>query len=269
MIALASISGRPKQLLLAIAVLAILSLAGLCLPTSTAATSLASLTPDDLQCSSTGWTNWFASGRAIVVKPPSAASHDPSDLIATSHIEDYAQKYLSSLVGQVNHTHYLETQGLKLGSTDLRSYTHELLDTYTTYLSSRHSAHSHKAWLPSVKSRLSFRPSPTPLPAAPKQVMTTDKYVNHLPREFGRWHHIMPDWSMRIFDDAGLIEWVDENFGGTRGQRVWEALPRRVLQTDVFRYLAMLVEGGIYTDRSASTLITSTRRLGADGPQRQ
>lgn len=59
----------------------------------------------------------------------------------------------------------------------------------------------------------------------------------------------MPEWNTRYFDDAGLVEWVDVVFGGTKAQSVWEELPRRVLQTDVFRYMAMLVEGGIYTDR--------------------
>lgn len=70
---------------------------------------------------------------------------------------------------------------------------------------------------------------------APKQVITTDKSIEDLPIEFGRWRQIMPDWNIRYFDDQGLVDWVEKNIGGTRAKRVWKDLPRRVLQTDVFR----------------------------------
>lgn len=59
----------------------------------------------------------------------------------------------------------------------------------------------------------------------------------------------MPEWEIKYYDDNALVNWVRGMFGGTKAEKIWKNLPRQVLKTDVFRYMAMLVEGGIYTDR--------------------
>ena len=205
---------------------------------------------------STGWT-WF-----------SAPSNEPieveEDVISTSSVEEYIQSYLDNLQASVNKTYYLVEHVLKLGDTILAAYTRELLSDYMTYLppSSTNDMsldaqderldRKEPGWMKSTRSRLSLRPPVRPFPKVPKQIFTTDKSIHDLPEEFQRWKEIMPDWTIRYFDDAGLVDWVEGHFNGTRAEDIWKGLPERVLQTDVFRYMSMLVEGGIYTDRCVS-----------------
>ncbi|KIS01108.1 glycosyltransferase [Cryptococcus deuterogattii 2001/935-1] len=85
--------------------------------------------------------------------------------------------------------------------------------------------------------------------------MTTEKSVDDLPWQFQRWKEIMPEWEIKYFDDKALKNWVNGMFGGTKAEEIWMNLPRQVLKTDVFRYMAMLVEGGIYTDSDTAPII--------------
>jgi len=150
--------------------------------------------------------------------------------IPVDSLEGYIEAYLDEH-SRVIATHYLEEQGLKLNHTSYSDYISGLEDAYTEFFS-RPTA---PEWLDLVGARSSLVPPLMPLPPSPKQVITTDKSLDHLPAEFSRWREVMPDWDLRYFDDEGLIDWVKENFGGTQAEKTWKALPRRVLQTDIFR----------------------------------
>lgn len=52
----------------------------------------------------------------------------------------------------------------------------------------------------------------------------------------------MPDWQIRYFDDEALVQWIQDNFGGTRAESIWKSLPRQVLKTDLFRFVRQVVE---------------------------
>ena len=195
------------------------------------------------------WKSWFSSSDPPQLLP---------EVIPQISIEGYIQAYLSDLTGNVNVTYLKEVHGLELGDTRLRAYTADLEHSYAEYLSPKSSedpalqASPPPPWLSAVRARLSLRPPIEPLPPAPKQVITTDKSPDALPYEFDRWKEVMPKWNVRYFDDTELEYWVDKHFSGSRAQSIWAQLPRRVLQTDVFRYMVMLVQGGIYTDRYVS-----------------
>ncbi|WVQ82346.1 hypothetical protein IAT38_004474 [Cryptococcus sp. DSM 104549] len=181
------------------------------------------------------------------------------DVVPTTAIERYMLAFLGELQQDYNATHDYEEYGLKLGNVSLAAYTAELLGTYREYLlpKGEPAPSPPPSFLPPVLSRLSLRPPIAPLPPRPDQVMTTEKSVEDLPWQFNRWKEIMPEWEIKYFDDKALKGWVHGMFGGSKAEKIWETLPRQVLKTDVFRYMAMLVEGGIYTDRYVQLLSAS------------
>ncbi|OCF36873.1 glycosyltransferase [Kwoniella heveanensis BCC8398] len=190
------------------------------------------------------------------------------DVIPVTGIERYMLAHIEELQEGYDAKHDLSEYGLKLGNISLAAYTSELLSMYREYLlplhkSSTSSPKRKPSWLPPVLSRLSLRPPIAPLPSRPDQVITTDKSVDDLPWQFARWKEIMPEWEIKYFDDEMLKAWVKGVFGGSKAEKIWAALPRQVLKTDVFRYMAMLVEGGIYTDSKAPGLISESARSAA------
>lgn len=159
------------------------------------------------------------------------------DVVPVSGIERYIQSYLEELQEPYVPEHDLTEYGLKLGNISLAAYTAELLSTYHTYLQPVTPSASPPSYLPPLLSRLSLRPPIALLPDRPNQILTTDRSINHVPWEFGRWKEIMPDWEIKYFDDASLESWVRGVFRGTRAEGIWIELPRAVLQTDVFRWV--------------------------------
>ncbi|WWC61831.1 uncharacterized protein I303_104416 [Kwoniella dejecticola CBS 10117] len=178
------------------------------------------------------------------------------DIIPASGIEKYMLSHIEDLQEGYDPQHDFEEYGLKLGNISLEGYTRELLSTYKKYLIPSNSNNPvPPTYLPPVLSRLSLRPPIAPLPPRPKQVLTTDKSIDSLPWQFDRWKEIMPEWNIKYFDDASLKAWVHHAFGSTKAEKIWLDLPRQVLKTDIFRYMAMLVEGGIYTDSDTAPII--------------
>jgi hypothetical protein len=172
------------------------------------------------------------------------------DVVPVSGIEQYMAAHISDLQSGYDPAHDGAEYDLKLGNVSLPAYSEELLDNYRSYLvTSSAPSFTSATYLPVVLSRLSLRPPTSPLPPAPKQVLTTDKSIEDLPPEFGRWKEIMPDWEVKYFDDEALREWVDRAFGGTKAQAIWERLPRQVLKTDVFRWVQQCSPVGDSADR--------------------
>ncbi|ODN94317.1 glycosyltransferase [Cryptococcus wingfieldii CBS 7118] len=186
------------------------------------------------------------------------------DVVPVSGIERYMIAHIEELQSGYDAEHDFKEYGLKPGNISLSAYTSELLQTYREFLVPPGTPPPvpPPAFLPAALSRLSLRPPIAPLPPRPNHVMTTEKSVDDLPWQFKRWKEIMPDWEIKYFDDKALKDWVNGMFGNTKASKIWETLPRQVLKTDVFRYMAMLVEGGIYTDSdSMSILLMSTSQI--------
>lgn len=135
------------------------------------------------------------------------------DMIPVTGIERYMSAHLSELQESYDPQHDFEEYGLSLGNTTLSAYTAELLSTYRRFLSPSKPALTPPSYLPPILSRLSLRPPVAPLPARPKQVMTTEKSLDDLPREFGLWKEIMPNWDIKYFDDRALKNWVKAVLG--------------------------------------------------------
>nr|ODN88330.1 glycosyltransferase [Cryptococcus depauperatus CBS 7841] len=186
------------------------------------------------------------------------------DMVPASGVERYMLAHIEDLQQAYDETHDNEAYGLNLGNISLTEYTLELLKTYKEYMLPPGTSPSHPplAFMPLVLSRLSLRPPITPLPPRPNVVMTTDKSIDQMPWEFQRWKEIMPDWEIKYFDDKALDEWVNSMFGKSKVQTIWQGLPRQVLKSDIFRYMVMLIEGGVYTDRSAAAPVIHADQWG-------
>ncbi|KAJ9108255.1 hypothetical protein QFC19_002503 [Naganishia cerealis] len=180
--------------------------------------------------------------------------HDPAhDRVAKERIIEYMQDHITRKQKDFDAQADKEYLGIAIGPTwNLPAYRSELLETYRTYLSAESSAPAE--YLELINSRLSLRPSASPYPDRPKQILTSNKDAV-LPWHFQRWRSLHRGWKLRKFDDDGLDAWVADNFGGTRAEELWRLLPRPVLKTDIFRYMVMMLEGGIYTDSDTAPVI--------------
>ena len=124
--------------------------------------------------------------------------------------------------------------GIKIyGPIDLEEYKAELLETYEKYLAVP--SIRTPSFLPLLKSRLSLSPPIAPLAPRPKTITTTDAHRDLVPWQFARWKELLPDWEIRVFEDADMEKWMGDMFGGTVAERVWQDLPRMVLKTDILR----------------------------------
>ena len=70
----------------------------------------------------------------------------------------------------------------------------------------------------------------------PPHIVSTAKDVGSMPSKFASWQTLHPDFRIDSRDDAGLVAWIDTYLppGGSM-RDVWEAFPRKVLQSDAFR----------------------------------
>lgn len=99
----------------------------------------------------------------------------------------------------------------------------------------------------------------------PQKISTTNKSPFDMPDIFSHWSILHPrqdGWTIQIHDDEAMEGFVRENLEdpmggegeghGEKGEnqmlREWDGLEKIVFKSDTFRYLMMLVEGGIYTD---------------------
>ncbi|RXK36588.1 hypothetical protein M231_06129 [Tremella mesenterica] len=85
-----------------------------------------------------------------------------------------------------------------------------------------------------------------------KRVVSTDKNgLEGTPQVFRGWEEL--GWDVFVADDNGMedmFDWLIQ--GNGRGSKkfwnVWDSLPKKIMKSDVLRYLVLLQEGGIYTD---------------------
>jgi mannosyltransferase OCH1-like enzyme len=71
-----------------------------------------------------------------------------------------------------------------------------------------------------------------------------------LPAQFARWRDawraLHPAWVHRFYDDDDIRRIVADRAPHLRS--VFEALPRQILRVDLFRYLIVALDGGVYAD---------------------
>ncbi|KAJ9122253.1 hypothetical protein QFC22_001673 [Naganishia vaughanmartiniae] len=179
-----------------------------------------------------------------------------SDRVSKELILEYMQEHITRKQQDFDAQADKKYLGIDIGPTwDLPAYRAELLETYRTYLFTEG---SEPDYLALVKSRLSLRQTHSVLPDSPKQIITSNK-DKKLPWSFRRWRSLHRGWKVRIFDDDALDAWIGDNFGGTKAKEVWRLLPLPVLKTDIFRYMALLLEGGIYTDSDTAPVIPADK----------
>lgn len=192
------------------------------------------------------------------------------DRIGVTRILEYMERHLHAKQRHFDSRADKEWLGINIGrSWDLASYRQELMDTYTTYLAPQ--GEPMPEYMHLVQSRLSLRSPEMVHPLRPRQILTTTK-ERPLPWSFSRWRSLHRGWKIRVFEDERLRLWVEDAFRGTRAETVWAGLPRAVLKTDVFRwvlrswfvcwvdvpwnrYMAMLLEGGVYADSDTAPVI--------------
>jgi hypothetical protein len=168
------------------------------------------------------------------------------------------QAYLNGRLGLFDDAHHFDEYGLKVGEMDLRAYVRRLEDMHTRFFvsnSSTSTSTSESDYITQVRSRLSLRPPTEAYAPRPAVLSTTDKNPDDLPEMFDEWSLKMPDLEVMAYGDAQLDEWVAQRFGGTGLQDIWNRLPRAVLKSDVFRYLVLLLDGGIYADSDSELAI--------------
>lgn len=71
-----------------------------------------------------------------------------------------------------------------------------------------------------------------------------------IPARFRRfsegWRRHHPDWEYRFYDDAACREVVAESFPGLL--QLYDSCPHAVQRADIFRYLIVARQGGLYAD---------------------
>ena len=77
--------------------------------------------------------------------------------------------------------------------------------------------------------------------------------------------HPAPPWIHKLWTDAAIAAFVENHF--PEYQEAFAALPRQIMRVDVFRYMVLGIEGGVYSDldfrmfRPVDAMISDCRLL--------
>jgi mannosyltransferase OCH1-like enzyme len=103
--------------------------------------------------------------------------------------------------------------------------------------------------------------------AIPHRVASTVKNGSQVPEQFRAWPALHPDWPIAMFNDSSMAAWLQQRLtvqgDGRRGRaklpalELYENMPKVILQSDMFRYLWMYLEGGLYVDNLFRLLLFS------------
>ncbi|KAL8730081.1 MAG: hypothetical protein Q9166_004280 [cf. Caloplaca sp. 2 TL-2023] len=91
----------------------------------------------------------------------------------------------------------------------------------------------------------------------PHMITTSVRNLPQVPREFHTWKKQNPDWVIRRLDEKAIDIWLKGRSGldKTVILQVYKRLPRWILKSDLFRYLMIFLEGGVYTDPDTSCIL--------------
>ena len=82
--------------------------------------------------------------------------------------------------------------------------------------------------------------------AIPLLINTITRNTTHLPVDYAQWQALHPNWQTQLFDDQLMTEWINSNLPGSPISHAFQALPKTVLKTDLFRYILIFIQGGMY-----------------------
>ncbi len=89
----------------------------------------------------------------------------------------------------------------------------------------------------------------------PHEITTSIKDVSKMPKEFHSWKERNPDWPIQRFDEKSMDAWLKSNLASTVLLEIYDRLPRRILKSDIFRYLMIFLNGGLYVDPDTSCIM--------------
>ena len=97
----------------------------------------------------------------------------------------------------------------------------------------------------------------------PATISTTIRNTSEMPEEFHGWAQRNPGWKINVFDNDAQDRWLmdllaiptESGLEKTVVLNAYEGLPRRILKSDMFRYLMIFLEGGVYADSDTSSVV--------------
>jgi len=131
----------------------------------------------------------------------------------------------------------------KLGSIDSISYKAELDKFITSAFPKSMQSHLHASldlFVPDEPLN-----GPVTYPPVPKKIWQTHKDKSLVADEM--WM-VQPGYEYTHLDNEEADAWVEKWFKGSEIATVWNKLDIGILKSDFFRYLVLLIEGGIYSD---------------------
>ena len=95
--------------------------------------------------------------------------------------------------------------------------------------------------------------SPTLDQDIPRNIGTTTSDASKMPTNFDYWRKLNPDWEVSIYDHQAMDTWMEDRLstkdGNSRRQlnilKAYKLLPRRILKIVLFRYLLIMMDGGL------------------------
>ncbi|WRT67852.1 uncharacterized protein IL334_004826 [Kwoniella shivajii] len=147
-------------------------------------------------------------------------------------------------------SYYTNELGFHITRLTSEEYKQSLLSKWEKYFTSTSSSSS-EAGVEDVLSYLSFIPRPKSM--IPTNIYTTSmEETDKLPDQFQSWTKENSDWMTRFVDDQGIDEWLEDLLPSTEVVKHMKWLKDGgkwgVVRSDLFRYLVLLLNGGVYTD---------------------
>lgn len=94
----------------------------------------------------------------------------------------------------------------------------------------------------------------------PERLCTTARNMSDMPSQWATWPVLNPHLDIFVYNDTTMEEWLDANVNlpGQNGElsfrEEYERLPRMIMKSDLFRYLQVFFEGGIYADSDTAPI---------------
>ncbi|KAL8781834.1 MAG: hypothetical protein Q9213_005836 [Squamulea squamosa] len=97
----------------------------------------------------------------------------------------------------------------------------------------------------------------------PHNITSSIQDIKKMPTEFRGWKQRNPDWAIQRFDERAMDTWLKDNLAAPTDSgldptvilETYNRLPRRILKSDMFRYLRVFLRGGLYADPDTSSVV--------------
>lgn len=196
---------------------------------------------------------------SLIWTPEHASPEDRQ--VQVSYLTELLQTTLQEKQRGFDAARIREDLGLKIGDYDLAEYQSLLEDTWNEYFSIPGDTSKYSTVpLRALNSRLSLSSAPPANISLPRSVYTTSVRPE-FPDQFQNWVTENPTWKVSFFDDEKILGWMKSRFvaKGKEGGRAkvldeFEAFEHGVFKSDFFRYLILLMRGGVYTDTDTSSV---------------